>query len=793
MNISTNYEFLSAKQQFQATNNIHFQGRLPKFKKINTNIDIPKGNLLTIAAFAQLFGISSYFVKKGIENDEIKLSDNKIDPNDEENKNFVKNLLTKIRQQKNFITSSKKDITTKLKQADLAKFLGVDSHSIEWHIKKGHLILGEDKTIDITHPKNKSFIDNFKKFSKYKEEKQEYTVNDYKALQKRLGHLQIEYCLKHQLLTADENGTINIENAINKRFLKLIETKEISYKNYFLSINEFAKITGQSISTITRALIKKELVKEKLGIDINNPQNRAFIDKNTDAENKTQELKTPSEIAKTLGYTNGSAIYYYINLGKLIQEENGLININKEPNKSFLLELSINKKTRKRPITTNKTRRQKVDGLKDGKFITQTALAKQLGIAQSTLLYHIMLGHLNYIKGKGIDIKEDEKNITFIKNFQKNTPQTPKVSTQSQNKHKEINFNQVNKKEFANMLSLGITTISYYIEKGLVILNKDGKIDLNNPTNQEFIKKFDAHAKQSFQNLAPESLQKAKENLSNFLKNRMSPELYDVANDLYEDSIDNLKNYLQYRLKNIVNTEELTQKQFDELYNLFENIVLDEIEYEPYQNPTYFSSTNKAELHCYKYLLDTIADRKINAYEQKETPIAAKAAEDDFQIVNEIIEVKAFQDYIDLLKKMLGHKIELLKRLKTADKKELINAYLYNNFLFAKTKPYDFHRKRILNKQVETISNYRATILVEKVLFNYNNVRNSDKAEFEEWKQKIKMNVYEDLIDKIIKTYKETLEEEACRQHAYEMLLEDNYISVEQFKEHVLQRLGINY
>ena len=192
-------------------------------------------------------------------------------------------------------------------------------------------------------------------------------------------------------------------------------------------------------------------------------------------------------------------------------------------------------------------------------------------------------------------------------------------------------------------------------------------------------------------------------------------------------------------------------------------------------------------------MLETINDRKKGNYIPKEEPVAAKVSEDDFQIVNEIIETKPFQNYIKLLKEMLGYKIELVNKLQNADKKELIDAYLYNNFLFYKMKPYDFHLSKDLNKPVDIVSSYRATNIVEKVLFNYSNVRNSDKAEFEEWKQKIKMKNIEDFIDKVIQTYRNTLDEEIFRQHAYEMLLEDNDISVEQFKEHVLQRLGINY
>jgi len=83
MNIS-NLGFLN--QQFQ-TNNTNFQGRFPKIKPINTKIDTSKGTLLSIAAFAELLGISTYFIKKGIENDEIELTGKKIDPNSEKNKN----------------------------------------------------------------------------------------------------------------------------------------------------------------------------------------------------------------------------------------------------------------------------------------------------------------------------------------------------------------------------------------------------------------------------------------------------------------------------------------------------------------------------------------------------------------------------------------------------------------------------------------------------------------------------------------------------------------------------------
>jgi len=93
MNIS-NLGFLN--QQFQ-TNNTNFQGRFPKIKPINTKIDTSKGTLLSIAAFAELLGISTYFIKKGIENDEIELTGKKIDPNSEKNKNFATNKIEELR------------------------------------------------------------------------------------------------------------------------------------------------------------------------------------------------------------------------------------------------------------------------------------------------------------------------------------------------------------------------------------------------------------------------------------------------------------------------------------------------------------------------------------------------------------------------------------------------------------------------------------------------------------------------------------------------------------------------
>jgi len=818
MNIS-NLGFLN--QQFQ-TNNTNFQGRFPKIKPINTKIDTSKGTLLSIAAFAELLGISTYFIKKGIENDEIELTGKKIDPNSEKNKNFATNKIEELRNvsqkpqeqvtttpitttetEKKTLPKSQLHVTTtpraktELFRSQVAKLLGVNQHSINWHIKKGHLILNENQNIDITEPTNKAFIDGFKKLSRWTNSnnttsKTEYTVDEYPQLQEQLGKLPLEYCLQHQILIADESGTINLGEEKNKHFLELIENKTISHKNYFLSIGEFAKLAGVSLSTILRALMKKEIVRDsKLGIDINHPQNAAFIKNRNEKHTQKPELKTAKEVADMLGYTDGGGIKYYVRLGKLITDKNGLINIYEEPNKTFLMELRNNKKTRNYAARIKKN---KVKVLKEGKYATQSSIAKELGMAQSTLAYHILQGHLNFVKGKGINIVDDPKNIQFLETFKRGDVYQPKeTDVKPQNKAiKNVDFNLVWKSEFAKMLNLGSSTILHFIERGQIVQDANGKIDLNNPKNIEFINKYETRARESFQNLATIEVEVAKVNLKTFLKNRISAELYDVSENLFTDSIDKLKSYLEYRLKNIVNTEELTQAQYDELYNLFEDIVLEELEYKPLPNNKYFKSEKKVSLHTYKYLLETINDRKNGNYVKKEVPLAAKATEDDFEIVNDIIETKSFQNYVNLLKQMLGYKIELINRLKNTDKEDLVNAYLYNNFLFFKTKPYDFYISKDLNKPVDTVSSYKATNIVEKVLFNYNNVRNSDKAEFEEWKQKINIKNIEDLLNKTIQTYKETLDEEIFRQHAYEMLLEDNDISVDQFKEHLLQRLGVN-
>ena len=55
------------------------------------------------------------------------------------------------------------------------------------------------------------------------------------------------------------------------------------------------------------------------------------------------------------------------------------------------------------------------------------------------------------------------------------------------------------------------------------------------------------------------------------------------------------------------------------------------------------------------------------------------------------------------------------------------------------------------------------------------------------------MKNIEDFIKDVLKTYKDSLHEEIFRQHAYEMLLEDkDDFSIEQFKEHLSKRVGLN-
>ena len=674
-------------RQTQLQKNIYFTGRLPKTNAQTTLPETAKKVLLSIAAFAQAIGISAYFIKKGIENDEIELSGNKIDPENEKNKNFV---------QKFF--QSKSQDPTKLSRKAVGKLLGIHLPSVNWHINKGHLIPNEDMTIDITNPINKAFIDNFKKNALTpKAAKTSYTTDEYDELQKRLGYLPLEYCLKHKILIADEkSGTISLEEEHNKKSIELIDNKTITFRNYFLTREEFSKIAGVSKGTISRDLVKKEIVMGKLGIDINHPKNKAYLQKRQEQQkqapidtpvtetNENPNLMKISALARYIG-CNTSSLQYHIDKGNLLCDPNGFINIATAYNRIFIEK--FRKRIAETPRKERSERSMTTDSpiLIEGKYITQSALARQLGIAQPTMTYHIQAGNLNYTKGKGIDVKEDTKNIKFIENFQKRKEENNTPKKTRKDVYKKVDFNQIAGTELADMMCLGQTTILYYIDKGQLVRNEYGKIDLNDPTNIEFIKKYEQRSKEAFENMPPENLEKAKTNLKNTLKKRISPEIFDICYLSFEKTIENLKGYIEYNIRNIVNTDDLTPEQFEELYNLFEDIILEEIQYEPLQNPTYFKSDNKLELHTYKYLLDTLHHRKTHGFEPKVHPVAAKATkEDDFDIIDNVIESKAFQDYVKLIKSMLGSKIATLHKLEKTDINQLIETYLYNKFLFIK-------------------------------------------------------------------------------------------------------------
>ncbi len=59
----------------------------------------------------------------------------------------------------------------------------------------------------------------------------------------------------------------------------------------------------------------------------------------------------------------------------------------------------------------------------------------------------------------------------------------------------------ISKKEFASKTKLKTSTLAVYISRGLVVVNKDGKIDTTNPENDLFLSTHNPKAKEELKSL----------------------------------------------------------------------------------------------------------------------------------------------------------------------------------------------------------------------------------------------------------------------------------------------------
>ena len=780
--------------------NITFEGRIFNGLKHSKQQAAGKvfGTLLSISVFLRLHNLSKATVIDGIESEELELVGQKIDTDNPKNIAFVK-------RHKKSRTPSEKN----LNRGQFARLLGVGQHTIEWHIRKGNIVFNEEeKTIDITDPINKLFLETFSKLER--KEKLFYTPENYSALQTRLGTIPLEYCLQHGLLIADENGRIDLTNEINKNFMEQVQKKEISHDTYFMSIADYAKKVGVSISTISRAIYKGYIVKNGTkGIDVNNPTNIAFetkIKEDKSYRENRPNLLTTSEVRDLLGFNNSSDVQYYTTIGKLVRNSKGFYDIEKEPNKSFIEGRNPSQQKQKKRFSHvgNKSSRTP-----EG-YISQIALAKQLGITQPTIMWHLNSGHITRTAGKGIDLS-DPKNIYFIENFRKGEKFIPmdsvapaQTSKTQTTKIKETNFNKLYIKELANVLAISPSTTFYHIEQGNIHRDTDEKIDLNNPTNIEFVNKYRSKAQEKINEFSLGELLESLNQIKRMFYTRTSKEVYQVAIDLKATDEKNYNGYLEYSLGKILDTSKLDASQKRVWFNLFKEHIDSRISEEEISSVGYISSTEKLDPTPFLPLINKFIEckeSKIEGFSIEEYIKQFQKSEKEPVILkknpsNEIVEGKSITKYIDITKELYGSKIRALKILDKMSTKDVLDTYLFSRYIVAK------HSNRLLNT-TRDIKNFRisedldldqAIIIAEKVLTQKISKEALKSKDYQEWKKELFIPKIERFVEEILKIYKRHAITTICPNRAFEMLKSINpdiEMSREQFVDYMMKRFEL--
>lgn len=769
------------------TEYLTFQGKLSSevIKRAQQKTPLVLGALLSIAEFIRQFNISRDNIYSAIENEKIELVGKKIDPENAKNKKFI--------EESKVIRSNERSLKS-LKKMQFAKLLGVNSHTVDWHIKKGHIVLNSDGTIDATNSVNKEFLETFSRNTR--KQRLKYTPDSFKALQTRLGKLPLEYCLTNGLIIAEEDGSIDFTKEANRAFLEKVEKKEISLNTYFLPATQLAKHLGISISTVRRALDRGALKTTKsLGIDLNDPFNKEFIEQikyKKELRENNPSLLTAHELQELLGANSESSIYYQTTLGKLVRTKDGYYDISKEPNKSFIETFTTQKPRRKNGYKKTEEQKQRMrDRMIAPGHISQSEMGKMLGLSQTTLLWHNQKGHLHYVKGKGYDLS-DPHNIYFIEHYVRGVQYTAENSSEvteikpeptSSNKLKELDLNLYTGTEFAAMTGSTLTPILYHIDCGHIVRNADNMIDLSNPINKNFYLKHKQRAQARFETQSIGELADSINLLKKMFWSRASKEVYEVSKQLQDLDEGSLDSYLEYSFNKIVDTSVLNKEQKEELLNIFKEFVYERLESN--QTKGYFTPINKIDFTPFLPILDNLIankDTEIGGVsfmkllkssqnlEQEKLPLSDKETN------SEIIESKSFRDFINIAQDLYSSKLRALNALESTTVLEMVDKYLFSKYIIAAhtgrlhTITNDINQFRTS----EDLTLEKASIIAEKVLTQNFSKDLYKTKDYLEWKKQINPARIEYLIKQIIAMYKPHAMDKLCPDRVYELFISNN-------------------
>lgn len=672
----------------------------------------------------------------------------------------------------------------------LSKELGINQHTIEYHIEKGRLRLNENNNIDLNDEVNRAFIESFNKGErKPKPPKAEIPVTE-ENVQSILGKLPLEYCIDNKLLVADENGKIDFDAEPNKTFIEKCKNKEISVNDYFVTKAEFARRSGNTETTLARAISNGKLkITEDGRLDVNDPLNAEYL-KVYNAEHKNNpNLVNLTELAEVLGYKTTLSVKYHLENNRLVREPNGLIDVTKEPNKSFIESIKNGTYQKQRQsVDTKKAPKPQETAAENAEYRTQNEIAQEKGITQATLAFHLAKGHL-VSSGRGkIDIN-DPKNAYFMANFQKGEKFIPyeaalpgaKVNEPKAPALDEVNPNIVSLKEFAQLAGITPTPLLYHMKKGRIVRGEDKKIDINNPQNRKFLESCISKADAKYENMSPDELNTAKRELQNKMLPFIGRETYINSEQILKSAPEQLDKYIDYTVKKIVNTEGFDPTELASLNDVFKEIITERINDKT--RPSDFSDinlialTSKCEIPTCKKLLELLSEPEVPAKE-----IKAAETRSGYEIKIEADE--AFDEILSDIQAEFGEKIRTMRAIHDTENypiSKLVESYLFNRYLVLQQKNPDAVKDFI--KENASSSGKRNPLastdklnvesFVEKILYRERTIPKNNE-QFEKFKKIFDSKKIGASIESIVSQYKDNFYDTVCTQEALSALQEAN-------------------
>ena len=844
--------------QYQTKNTNYQQNKFVTFKGLNSNIiknavtaepvikataNAVKKTLLAITAFAAAQGITLYKVKEAAQNGELDMQGKKVDIEGEKTKDYLRRvemykqlLVTKtdfasengisLEKIKEAIANNELDMVgskinpegektkdyvqrmqmykqTHMPRKTFGELVGITGKSVEWHIAKGNLVANEDGTVDPTNEKNRYFLENFKKGATKQAHK--YTTENYDVLQRKLGPIKIDFCLERGYLVADEDGSINMENPINKEFLEKVAKKEIQIFDFYMSKKDFARYVHQHDMTIKKAIESGELIEEfHKGIDINHPQNKAYIEKALANQKgpggKLKKLPegyiSRQDLADKLGFKLAN-LQYHVSVGHLIADEYG-IDLNNPINKHFIDNYKKGV-LKTMPEGFEAVARKGQPRAEKPNHVSINKLAKRLGMSTATLQYHIFEGHVIRTED-GIDLTHPQ-NVHFLNNYKRGeeyimpnevkkvkpiqkeeTPKNYKVKT---------NFNHLFMHELSKMVKICVSALGFHFDRGRLEKTEDKKIDLSSPLNREFIAKYDNSIKEAYANMSDEELEESVMGLKELLKKRIGENVYVVSAGSLDDS-EFLNGYLKYSLDNIVDTSDLTEEQIKLLVSMMEDIVLDELSNDEPSKTNFFESEGKLDILAYKHLLNEIIKRENSNVVSEETEATVEEVGASPEMVQE--ELSAL---FENLKNEYVYEIDAYKKVSEKSMDQLAESYLRSRFNVEGlnyTTLKNFTKEVKNGEIVEDLDDKNVEKIVQEDFVRQNAQKNADHPLYSSWRKGVNPNNLRSFVATVIEKYRQNLLNKICTEELLVKMQQANpykEITMQDLEEFVNEKLDL--